>query len=91
MADSQFVYALTGKVLPERAAVSVSRLSYKVSSGADVPLSDLELEIQLSQIHARLICPSPLQNIFTARNIVLDIARSTLDVAGFLGARGFDV
>jgi hypothetical protein len=91
MADSQFVYVLAGKVLPERAAVSVPRLSYKVSSGADVPLSDLELEIQLSQIYARLICPSPLQNIFTARNIVLDIARSTLDVVGFLGARAFDV
>lgn len=91
MADSQHVYVLAGKVLPERAAVTVSRISYQVSSGSDVPQSDLELEIQLSQIYARLVCPSPIQNIFTARNIVLDIARSTLDVAGFLGARGFDV
>lgn len=88
---SSYVYQLSGKVLPERAGVNIGPLTFGVSGGEDVPQSTLHVQILWSQIFARLTCPSPVKNHFTARNLVEDCVRSILDAAGFVFGRGYDV
>jgi hypothetical protein len=89
-AVSDHIFIFTGRVIPERAGISIGPVSFQVGAGADLPQSTLYIEILLSQVHARLVCPSPPLNIFSARNVVVDAVRSLLDVGGFIGGRGID-
>jgi hypothetical protein len=70
----------TGHVVPERAAITIGPITFGIGANPDLPQSTLHLEILLSQIHARLVCPTPPSNIFTARNIVVDARVDTLFV-----------
>jgi hypothetical protein len=89
---TEHIYYFTGKVLPERAAVSTHReFTFSVSGGADVSPSSLRIQIIVSQIFARMTCPSPILDRFTARNIVEDSVRSILDAAGFVFGRSYGV
>jgi len=88
MTDTVLIF--TGHVVPERAAITIGPITFGIGANPDLPQSTLYLEILLSQIHARLVCPTPPSNILTARNIVVDAVRSILDVGGFIGGRGID-
>jgi hypothetical protein len=78
MTDTVLIF--TGHVVPERAAITIGPITFGIGANPDLPQSTLHLEILLSQIHARLVCPTPPSNIFTARNIVVDARVDTLFV-----------
>jgi hypothetical protein len=90
---SELTYIFIGRVYPERAAVSFEGNTNfaGVGLGDDVPTSEVTVEISQSQITARMICPSPIKNIFTARNIVQDCAQTMLDALNFFHGCGFQM
>lgn len=85
------VYVLTGRVIPERAVLSVSEIPMLVSGGSDVPEGELGVEIILNQIFAKYLSQNEVTNIFTLRNIVEDAVRSIVDVAGYIHGYAYDV
>lgn len=90
---SQFTYLFVGRVYPERASVTFAgnlRLE-GVGAGSDVPASDITVELSQSQITARVICPSAINNLFTARNVVEESARTMLDALNFFHGTGFEL
>jgi hypothetical protein len=88
---AEYVYHFSGKVIPDRAGVTFLPATFHVDGGADVPPSSLLIQIIVSQIFARLTCPSPIVNHKTARNMVEDSVRAILDAYGFVFARGYEV
>jgi hypothetical protein len=88
---SDITYHFTGRVIPERANIVSPPLNFAVSAGDDVAASQLHIQIYASQVFGRLVCPTPIKNEFTARNLVEDAVRSLLDAKGFVYARGYSV
>jgi hypothetical protein len=62
-----------------------------VSAGDDVPAGVLYIQAFAGQLFGRLITPTAIKNVFTARNLVEDSARAVLDAVGFVFARGYAV
>ncbi len=87
---NEHVYILAGRVLPERALVSVGEVKFGVVQSADVPEGQLYVQIVLSQISARYLGSGEVKNLFTLRNIVEDAVRLLLDVAGYYYGHGYD-
>ena len=83
-------HLFVGKVLPERATISVVEIKFAVPSNQDIPPGELFVEILLSQIAVRFSCEGEISNLFTLRNLVEDCVRTLLDVAGFYEGHGYD-
>ncbi|HHW43813.1 MAG TPA: hypothetical protein GXX25_08400 [Desulfotomaculum sp.] len=88
---SEYLYILTGRVIPERAVVDICEVAFKVPVSEDVPEGDLFIQIIKSQIFVRFLASGEVRNIFTLRNIVEDATRMLLDVIGYLNGYGYDV
>jgi hypothetical protein len=84
-------YILTGRVIPERAVLDIKEIQFKTLASEDVPEGDLFVEILKSQISARFLVATQVQNFFTLRNTVEDAVRMLLDVAGYFHGYGYDV
>ncbi|WOD14514.1 hypothetical protein [Paraburkholderia kirstenboschensis] len=88
---SEFTYYFTGRVIPERAGINLENVSFHVSAGDDVPAGVLYIQAFAGQLFGRLITPTAIKNVFTARNLVEDSARAVLGAVGFVFARGYAV
>jgi hypothetical protein len=88
---SDNTYHFTGRVIPERANISSLPVKFEVSAGDDVAPGLLHIQIYASQVFGRLVCPTPIKNELSARNLVEDAVRSILDAKGFVYARGYSV
>lgn len=87
----EHVYVFYGRVIPERALISISEIPFSILQTDDVPTGTLYIEVVLSQIAGRFIADTEVRNIFTLRNLVEDAAREILDVAGYCNGYGYDV
>ena len=81
---------LTGKVIPERAMLSVSESHYNILGTAIATAGEMTLEIILNQIIAIYRSDEKPTDVATLRNIVEDVTRTTLDGIGFLKGYGYD-
>jgi hypothetical protein len=84
-------YIITGKVLPERALIDVSKIVFRTSRATDVSDGQLEVVIIKSQITARFTSAGTMDNVFTLKNLVENAVRSVLDVVGYCNGFGYDV
>lgn len=81
---NEHVYIFTGRVIPERAIISVGEMEFLVGSiNDDVPEGHLYVEIVLSQISARYLGSSEVKNLFSLRNLVEETVRFLLDAVGY--------
>lgn len=85
-------YIFTGKVLPERAAVSVTTpLQLKVQAkDADVEFK-ATISIAVSQVSVVVKTSEETVDIGTLRNYVEHFVRSVIDAYGYISGRGYDI
>ncbi|TGP41621.1 hypothetical protein EN871_21765 [bacterium M00.F.Ca.ET.228.01.1.1] len=84
-------YLFFGKVLPERAQLSVGEIRFEMRGPDSQVDSSLFVEIIHNQVVARIETSAPLDDHFTARNAVDDAVRSILDGIGFWKGYAYDL
>lgn len=84
-------YFITGKVIPERANVSISpigfNLIYETSQGKK-PIT-LSVSIQLSQVAIIVDTENPIEDFYTLKNYLQNTLDLILDIFGYLSGRGY--
>lgn len=91
MTSNFAVYTFFGKVLPERANVTISQIAYRLiqpDTGID---GNLTVSIALSQVTVRFTASSEIADLFTLRNYVHDAIRVELDILGFVNGCGYEL
>lgn len=83
-------YTFTGKVLPERAYVSISPIEINFNGTNTNFQGKLIISIQLSQISAVLKVETD-QDLFTMKNTVEHSVRTLVDSYGYITKRGYDI
>jgi hypothetical protein len=86
-----YQYSFFGRVLPERAAVHISQISFEFIHPDSQIKGRLTVEIIASQISAALITDEEISDIFTLKNVIEDLIRFELDFVGFIFGRGYDL
>lgn len=84
-------YIFSGKIMPERANVSVSRLSIQVlaeEAGINV---DAIVSINASQVSIVIETTDKNADLSTLKNYVEYLVRTVVDAYGYLSGRGYDV
>ncbi|ALP62843.1 hypothetical protein [Paraburkholderia caribensis] len=84
-------YLFFGKVLPERAQLSVSEIRFEMRDATSDVTRVLFVEIIYNQVVARIETDTPLDDHFTAKNAVDDAVRTILDGVGFGMAHAYDL
>lgn len=91
MASDYVVYTFFGKVLPERANVTISQIAYRLiqpDTGID---GNLIVSIDLSQVTARFTATREIGDLLTLRNYVHDAIRVELDILGYINGCGYEL
>ncbi|MBE9006276.1 hypothetical protein IQ259_14725 [Fortiea sp. LEGE XX443] len=91
MASNFAVYTFFGKVLPERANVTISQIAYRLiqpDTGID---GNLIVSIALSQVTARFTASNEIADLLTLRNYVHDAIRVELDILGYVNGCGYEL
>jgi hypothetical protein len=89
--DAVNAYLFFGRIIPERALLSVSEVSFGIDSSSDVPAGRLYIEIILSQVSARFLSEGDVTNVFSLRNLIEDATRQILDAVGYCYGYGYDL
>ncbi len=87
-----FTYILNGIVIPERAAVSIPNLSFKIivpSLSRD--FIGLNISIQVSQISVVIQSQTEIRDYETLKNYIQDTVAMTLDIYGYISGRAYDI
>jgi hypothetical protein len=85
------VYTFFGKVLPERANVTISQIAYRLIQPDSGIEGDLIVSIDLSQVTARFISGEEVVDLLTLRNYVHDAIRVELDILGYMNGCGYEL
>lgn len=89
MTSASVIYTFCGKVLPERASVTIPQVSYRLyqpDSGVD---GTCIVSINLSQVTARFVAAQMVEDLLTLRNYIQDAIRMELDILGFVNGAGY--
>lgn len=86
-----FLYTFFGKVLPERAAVQMPPLKYKIDIKEENISGTVFTSINSSQITAKFITQNEIKNIFSLKNYIEDCIRLQVDILGYLQSCSYDV
>jgi hypothetical protein len=89
--NESYSYTFFGKVLPERANVSISQSFMNIDFPDAGVKGELKLSIQLSQIFAQFTSLTNVDNIFTLRNYVDTAIRVPIDSLGYILGCGYDI
>jgi len=84
-------YIFSGRVLPERANVTVDPLQIKSNHGEAGLELDIKLSIGASQISAEAVINKGSTDIFTFKNIVEASVSAIVDAYGYISGRGYDI
>jgi len=91
-AMNMFTYTLNGRVLPERANVSISGIKFGVKVPAiSSDWLNISISILLSQISVIVKSQEKIADFLTLRNYVQDMVALVVDIYGYLSGRGYDV
>jgi hypothetical protein len=88
-------YTFTGKVLPDRAAVSLppTKLDGIETIPGDIgfTINSIHISIAVSQVSVIVATDKQVPDIFTLKNGIEALIRAQVDVFGFLTGRGYDL
>jgi len=91
MVSGCVIYTFFGKVLPERANVTISQIAYRLIQPDSGIEGDLIVSISLSQVTARFISGEEVVDLLTLRNYVYDSIRVELDILGYMNGSGYEL
>ncbi len=85
-------YIFSGKILPERAAITVSNPIQINVQAIDAAISfNAVISIGVSQVSIAVKTKDKNVDVFTLKNYVENLVRVEVDVLGYLWGRGYDV
>ena len=87
-------YTFAGKVLPERAFVTlgpIPRIKIRTILTDDVMDLDAHVVINSAQVMVVVRSAKPIDNLETLRNTVESVVRGIVDAFGYIEGRGYDV
>lgn len=84
-------YFFSGRVIPERAAVTVSPSKFRASVREAALDFEAEISIGVSQVSVVVQTAKEVKDLPTLRNYVEQLVRTEVDAFGYLEGRGYDV
>lgn len=85
------VYVFGGKVMPERAAVSVPTFELRVDAKDMGIACEASISIGVSQVSAVVKTSGEEVDLLTLKNVVESLVRAEVDALGYLWGCGYDV
>lgn len=84
-------YTFAGVIHPERAAVSVSTISFEINAPGAGIVGQLAMTIAVSQLTAVFTSQNQVSDFYTLKNHVADAVHVAVDAFGYVTGRGYDV
>jgi hypothetical protein len=85
------MYVLTGRVVPERAVLSIDEIQVQLGSSEGMSGGDLFVTISHNQIFARVNALHEIPNLVALRTVVENVLKTLVNIIGYSRGYAYDI